>query len=272
MVASRNRGVRVAAVVDVAVRADAVHVGRERRGERGPIVCGQRVEVSLHDVVRERLVEHAAVAGRQRHVGDERRALRHSSCARSSERHGPTSRDRAGPRRRRAASRGRRGTARPRAPARRRRDRAAPCGRVPGRARSSGRRSPRRSSSVAELGRLLYLQRLAPPQVAGAPFGGRRAGHRPPAEVVTARREQQRFARVGAQARDPLGDELGVQDLLRARAPAHPDRRGVLGIGGVDLGEGALQAVGHRRGRAQARCLSNQASARAHASFASSAR
>ncbi len=69
-----ERRVHVAAVVHIAVGTYPVHIGRERGGQRRPVVGGERSEVALHHVAPERLVEHSPAAGRQRHLGDQRDA------------------------------------------------------------------------------------------------------------------------------------------------------------------------------------------------------
>ena len=143
---------------------------------------------------------------------------------------------------------------------------------------------------LAELVGLLLLQRLAPAQVGGPAGRRRRAGYGPPAVVVAVGGQPQWLARVGSQALDPVGHQLGVHDLLRAGARADRDEVRVIGIAGVDRGQGAGEALGAghdvgltgrplpgrpltRRPRRQLapRWLPNQLSVRLHASAAASA-
>src|SRR5207237_6649564 len=89
-----------------------------------------------------------------------------------------------------------------------------------------------RREQGTELASVLLLQQLAPAEVAG-PTGRRRcARHGPPAKVVTTRREQQWLARVRAEVLDPLGYQLGVDDLLRAGARSNGDDVRVVGVAG----------------------------------------
>ena len=96
---------------------------------------------------------------------------------------------------------------------------------------------------------------------------------------MAARREQERLARVGIEPDNPLGHELGVQDLLRPGAGANRHDVGVVGVAGVDRRDRAVEAfgVGHRPRSAFAkrqrapRWRPNQSSVRLHASAAASA-
>ena len=62
--------------------------------------------------------------------------------------------------------------------------------------------------------------------------------------MVTARREQQRFTRVGPESLDPLGHQLGVDDLLRSGPVSHRDDVRVVGVPGIDRGDRTGEAIG----------------------------
>ena len=99
------------------------------------------------------------------------------------------------------------------------------------------------------------VQVAAPPQVAGSAVWVRRARDGPAADVVGAGRQQQLLAGVGPQAAHPLGDEPGVERFLLV---------GVLGVGGVDGGDGPLEArLGHARRASASRRASRSSMAAA---------
>ncbi|MDQ1520237.1 MAG: hypothetical protein QOI55_1310, partial [Actinomycetota bacterium] len=71
---------------------------------------------------------------------------------------------------------------------------------------------------------------------------------RPAAEMVTARREEQRDARIRAQSPDPRGDQFGVDDFLRARHTVDDELFRILGVRGVDGGDRPRKPVIRRHG------------------------
>ena len=89
--------------------------------------------------------------------------------------------------------------------------------------------------------RVELLQLLAPAEVARAVLRVALPRDLPTPDVVGAGREQERMTGFGAEAADPLGDELRVGELLGSEFAAHFEAVRIVSVGGVDGGQGGFQ-------------------------------